>query len=44
MIREAEPKDSNIIKNLYKKLAPHRYQIKKLVVTQNDKNELNDHK
>lgn len=30
MIREAEPKDSNIIENLYKKLAPHSKNIKVL--------------
>lgn len=28
MIREAEPKDSNVIGNLYKKLAPHSKNIK----------------
>ncbi|PEJ82122.1 GNAT family N-acetyltransferase, partial [Bacillus toyonensis] len=30
MIREAEPKDSNVIENLYKKLAPHSKNIKVL--------------
>ncbi len=30
MIREAEPKDSNVIENLYKKLAPYSENIKVL--------------